>query len=272
MKRESGTGPRSAGRRLLNRQFAVRGSRAAKTDMRPQSAVRGSQAAWRAARDRISVASSGIEGWLSEAQGRALFEAAAAATGRGAIVEIGSWKGRSTAWLAAGAKLAGRRVYAIDRHSGAREDPAAHTLADFLHNIERAGVRHAVEPLVMSSAEAAVVVNGPVELLFVDGDHSYEGVKRDAEIWLPRIVEGGVVMFHDVATAGYDGPRRVFRSMVCWSDRFAGVRRIGSMVVARRTGRRTLGEAIWSTLAGVILYVFDAKQLVRSMTRRRNAT
>jgi predicted O-methyltransferase YrrM len=55
-----------------------------------------------------------VEGWLSEAQGRALFEAAAATTGRGAIVEIGSWKGRSTTWLASGARLAGQRVYAVD--------------------------------------------------------------------------------------------------------------------------------------------------------------
>jgi predicted O-methyltransferase YrrM len=65
-----------------------------------------------------------VEGWLSDRQGRALFDAAAKATGGGAIVEIGSWKGRSTTWLASGARLAGQRVYAIDPHRGSREDPA----------------------------------------------------------------------------------------------------------------------------------------------------
>ena len=218
---------------------------------------------------RVSAATSGIEGWLSDAQGRALLAAAAATTGQGAIVEIGSWKGRSTVWLAEGARLARQRVYAIDRHSGSREDPSANTLTEFLENITRAGVADAIEPLVMSSAEAAAIVRGPVELLFIDGDHSFAGVKRDAEIWLPRVMDGGVVMFHDVATAGYDGPRRIFRQMVCWNDGFAGIRRVGSMTMARRTGRRGVMDAAWGTLAGIILYIFDAKQLSRQLRKGR---
>ena len=218
---------------------------------------------------RVSAATSNIEGWLSDAQGRALLAAAAATTGRGAIVEIGSWKGRSTVWLAEGARLAGQRVHAIDRHSGSREDPAANTLAEFRDNIERAGVADAIDALVMSSAEAAEIVRGPVELLFIDGDHSFAGVKRDAEIWLPRVMDGGVVMFHDVATAGYDGPRRIFRQLICWNDRFAGIRRVGSMTIARRTARRGLIDAAWGTLAGLLLYIFDAKQLSRQLRKGR---
>jgi MMP 1-O-methyltransferase len=219
--------------------------------------------------DRVSAATSGIDGWLSDAQGRALFTAAAATTGRGAIVEIGSWKGRSTVWLAAGARLAGQRVHAIDRHTQSLEDPSANTLAEFLQNIEMAGVADAIEPLVMSSAEAAGIVRGPVELLFVDGDHSFDGVRRDAEIWLPRVMDGGLVMFHDVATAGYDGPRRIFRRMVCWNRRFAGIRRVGSMTIARRTARRGVLDGAWGTLAGALLYVFDAKQVSRQLRKGR---
>jgi len=122
---------------------------------------------------------------------------------------------------------------------------------------------------VMSSAEAADIVRGPVELLFIDGDHSFDGVKRDAEIWLPRVMEGGVVMFHDVATAGYDGPRRIFRQMVCWNRRFAGISRVGSMTIARRTARRSTTAAAWGTLAGLLLYIFDAKQLSRQLRKGR---
>jgi predicted O-methyltransferase YrrM len=217
--------------------------------------------------ERVSAVASGIEGWLSDAQGRALLAAAAATTGRGAIVEIGSWKGRSTVWLAEGARLAGQRVHAIDRHTQSREDPSANTLADFLENINRAGVADVVEPLVMASAEAAAVVRGPVELLFIDGDHSFDGVRRDAEIWLPRVVEGGVVMFHDVASASYEGPRRIFRRMVCWNERFAGVRRVGSMAIARRTARRGFLDAAWGTAAGLLLYIFDAKQISRQLRK-----
>jgi predicted O-methyltransferase YrrM len=218
---------------------------------------------------RIRAVAATIDGWLSESQGRALYDAAATTTGRGAIVEIGSWKGRSTTWLAAGAKMAGRRVYAIDRHVGSREDPAANTWPDFIGNISRAGVADAVEPLVMSSVEAANVIQGPVELLFIDGDHSYGGVKQDAEIWLPRLAEGGIVLFHDATAATYDGPRRVFRRMICWSNRFNGIRRVGSMGVARRTARRSVRDAAWGTIAGLMLYVFDLKQLLRGRFNQR---
>jgi predicted O-methyltransferase YrrM len=210
-----------------------------------------------------------VEGWLSEAQGRALFDAAAAATGAGVIVEIGSWKGRSTTWLASGARLAGQRVYAIDPHRGSREDPAADTLREFHVNLARNGLADVVEPMVMSSEEAAARIPGPIELLFIDGDHSYEGVRRDAELWLPRLMNGGIVMFHDVATAAYSGPRRIVRRMVCLSPRFDGVARVGSMVVARRTARRGPRAALWSRTAAMLLYLYDGKQALRGLRHRR---
>ena len=98
-------------------------------------------------------------------------------------------------------------MYAVDPHRHSREDPSARTLDEFLGNLERAGVREVVEPLVMTSAEAVEVITGPIEVLFVDGDHSVEGARADARLWLPRVMAGGMVMFHDVATSGYSGPR-----------------------------------------------------------------
>ena len=212
----------------------------------------------------IIAAAATIEGWLSEAQGRALYDAAASTTGRGAIVEIGSWKGRSTVWLAAGARRAGRRVHAIDPHRGSREDPDANTFAEFIANIRRAGVDDVVEPLVMTSAEAAQRIEEGVELLFIDGDHSVEGAARDAQIWLPRLVPGGVLMMHDVGAAGYLGPRMVFRRQVCWSGRFDRIARVGSMGVARRTERRDMVAAVWGRVAGVLLYLYDVKRWLRA--------
>jgi predicted O-methyltransferase YrrM len=208
-----------------------------------------------------------IEGWLSDAQGRALYDAAAATTGRGAIVEIGSWKGRSTAWLAAGARRAGQRVFAIDPHTGSREDPHANTLDEFLDNMQRAGVSDVVTPLVMTSVEAVRRVPEAIELLFIDGDHRFEGVRRDADLWLPRLVDGAVVMLHDVATAGYHGPRRVFQRSICWDAGFDSIRRVGSMGIARRTTRRDAGAAAWGITAGLLLYVYDLKRGLRAAKR-----
>ena len=218
--------------------------------------------------ERISRIAAGIDGWLSDAQGRALYEAAAAARGRGAIVEIGSWKGRSTVWLASGARSARQKVQAIDPHVGSREDPGERTLDAFRENLERAGVASAVEPLVMTSAEAARTLQGPVELLFVDGDHSPEGARSDADLWLHRVVEGGTVMFHDVATSGYAGPRRVFQQRICRSAGFHRVRRVGSMAIAERTRSRSTFEAVRAGVFDARLYFYDVEGAIKRILRR----
>src|SRR5574337_1383187 len=64
----------------------------------------------------------GIEGWLGDREGEVLYDLARKCTGRGAIVEIGSWKGKSTIWLAKGSKAGnGVKVYAVDTHTGSSE-------------------------------------------------------------------------------------------------------------------------------------------------------
>jgi predicted O-methyltransferase YrrM len=221
--------------------------------------------------EQVSSVVSHVEGWLSDEQGRALYRAAAATTGRGAIVEIGSWKGRSTIWLASAARLTGRCVYAIDPHTRSNEDPLANTLAEFRANLERAGVSDAVRPLITTSAEAVAILEDPVELLFIDGDHSYDAVERDVELWLPRLIEGGVVLFHDVTTTAYSGPRRVFRRHVCLDSHFDSIRRVGSMTVARKTARRGFRGALWGTTAWLLLYLYDAKTVLRAARRALRA-
>ena len=222
--------------------------------------------------DEVAPIANAIDGWLSEAQGRALFAAATKCSGRGAIVEIGSWKGRSTTWLAHGAKTRGLHVYAVDPHVGSREDPAARTFELFIENVRDAGVLDAVHPLVMTSAEAARTLSEPVELLFLDGDHSLTGATHDARVWLPRVVVGGTGMFHDVATSGYEGPRRMFQRMVCRSRAFHRVGRVGSMAIAERTGRRSFAQAIRSMAFDLLLYRYDLegilKRGLRSLRRR----
>lgn len=218
------------------------------------------------ARQHAQQCAARAHGWLSDAQGAALFEAAARA-GAGAIVEIGSWQGRSTIWLAAAARLAGHRVFAVDPHEHSREDPSARTYQLFTKNLAAAGLLASVTPLVMRSREAASRIEAPIRVLFVDGDHSVAGARADAEIWLPRVVVGGVVMFHDVATSGYTGPRRAFQRMVCWSRDFHRVRKVGSMGIAERTERRRAGSALRGWLYGAWLYWYDVQRALKSVLR-----
>ncbi|OGO14219.1 MAG: hypothetical protein A2Y53_03695 [Chloroflexi bacterium RBG_16_47_49] len=48
------------------------------------------------------------------------------------------------------------------------------------------------------SVEVAKIYNdGLISVLFIDGDHSYLGVKRDIDAWYPHVKEHGVILFHD---------------------------------------------------------------------------
>ena len=52
-----------------------------------------------------------------------------------------------------------------------------------------------------------------IDFLFIDGDHTYEGVKRDWEMYSTLVRKGGIIAFHDVA--GNYGETQVKR---CWDE------------------------------------------------------
>jgi predicted O-methyltransferase YrrM len=114
---------------------------------------------WVKARAQVQA----IEGLLSDAEAECLYSLAR--TAAGTIVEVGSWKGKSTVCLALGSKagIFKEKVFAIDPHQGiANEHAGIYWLEDsepiFRENIKRAGVDDIVIPLVMKSEEAASVL------------------------------------------------------------------------------------------------------------------
>ena len=191
-----------------------------------------------------------IDGWLTPKEGQLLYDLARRAPGRGAIVEIGSWKGKSTIWLARGSRRgAGGAVYAIDPHTGSSEHRAHYgavdTVKDFTENLRRAGVESSVIPRVMTSETAAKTFAEPIELIFIDGGHEYELIKRDFDLWFPRVVEGGLMAFHDTALhrgAGWPGPKRLVEEQVYRSTRFRNVRFVDSITVGEKVAANTAGD------------------------------
>jgi predicted O-methyltransferase YrrM len=123
------------------------------------------------------------------------------------VVEIGSWKGRSTIALAAGivTRPASGTVIAVDPH----RDGAAHrllgeenTFDQFLANIERAGMSEVVHPIKATSECArGQVPDQSVHMLFVDGSHRYEDVSNDIDIWESALCPAARVAFHDAISA-----------------------------------------------------------------------
>jgi predicted O-methyltransferase YrrM len=176
-----------------------------------------------------------IPGWLTDEEGEALYELARTCRGDGAIVEIGSWKGKSTVCLGLGSRAGhSARIYAIDPH-------ADHRFGDFKTNVERAGIAELVTPIASLSQAAADDFDEPIELLFVDGSHEYDLVLEDFEKWVPKVIDGGWVAFHD--TTWTKGPRKVVGQAVYRSRRFSDVRFVvGSLTVARKVARNSLAD------------------------------
>lgn len=180
------------------------------------------------------------EGWLQPQEGPLLFELASKCTGRGGIVEIGSWKGKSSIWLAMGARASGTsaRITAIDPHTGSDEhqspDGQVWTFDAFRQNIEAAGVADRIDPIVDFSTEAAKTYAGPVELLWVDGAHDYDSVVADIESWEPKLVEGGVIAFHD---SNWPGVRKALAEKIYRGAIWADIRRVEGITWARKVRR-----------------------------------
>lgn len=115
-------------------------------------------------------------------------------------VEIGSATGWSTCHIALALRENVRgRLYAIDPHASTDwNDPGTvHTLPALRRNLQRCMVENYVEIIRAHSADAARDWNRTIDLLFIDGDHSYPGVKRDWELFSPFLAPFGVAVFHD---------------------------------------------------------------------------
>jgi predicted O-methyltransferase YrrM len=153
----------------------------------------------------LAAALDGVEGWFSPDQLARVAARAAAVPAAGRIVEIGSFRGRSTIAIARSAPP-GAEIVAIDPHAGNDRGPQEiHGFVDaaavdrevFLANLDRAGVRDRVFHVRKFSHEALADVNGPVDLLHIDGAHRFGPARDDIRRWGARVVPGGSMLIHD---------------------------------------------------------------------------
>jgi len=154
-----------------------------------------------------------LEGLIESAEGRVL--TALAKASKYNVVEIGSHKGKSTAYLGVGVQQGGgdNMVYAVDvwrRFAEYYPNKPTSIFNDrkvfdtWEAQVAAAGVRDVVLPLEMSSADAVQEFDEDdvIGLLFIDAAHDYENALLDFELWAPLVYKGGVVAFHD-----YGNPR-----------------------------------------------------------------
>ena len=229
--------------------------------------------------DEAERAVASVEGWLGPLEGRLLYRLGHDADPAGAIVEIGSWHGKSTIWLAAGAKAGrGARVVAIDPHRDTNLHTGGESTEPILReNLAAAGVDDQVDVVVATSEEAERDWTGPVTLLWIDGDHSYESASSDFRLWAPHVVDGGRIALHD--TFLYEGPERVVREGMIAGGGFDDFGAAETITVARKRSALTARDAVRRRLSltrrsayGLRLRAYDENTLhaadIRKAIRR----
>jgi MMP 1-O-methyltransferase len=193
-------------------------------------------------------------GFMPAAEGLALFDAAAEYSRRGPVLEVGSYCGKSTIYLAAAARDAGQLVVTVDHHRGSEEhqpgweyhdpalvDPATgrlDTLPSLRATLAAAGLEDNVIVVVGRSADVARLWGAPLGLLFIDGGHTEAAAITDYEGWAPWVARGGALAIHDVFPDPADGGQAPYliyrRALACGA--FTEIRAEGSLRLLERTG------------------------------------
>lgn len=198
------------------------------------------------------IADHSVKGFLAEDEGEALFDLAASVSHLGPCLEIGSYCGKSTLYLAAGCAQKENAVYAVDHHSGSEEHQPGEEYHDqdlfdaagqrmnsfptFLRNIRAAQLESSVIPVVTRSAQAARFWNAPLAMVFIDGGHSPAMAMDDCLNWSQHIVVGGVLAVHDIFEKPEEGGQGPYLALqaVLDSGKFVLEDKVNSMGIARR--------------------------------------
>jgi hypothetical protein len=201
-----------------------------------------------------------VDGYLFPHEAAFLYRLARSAPGAGVIVEIGSYRGRSTLCLASGARGRGEtRIVSIDPHIYGSEQ-------ELRNNLRHFGLDRVVDVVAVASIAAASSWRGPVRAIFVDGNHEQASVEADVDAWLPFLERGGFLLLHDSTDLSrFLGPAVVARERLRVGPEFDLAGRLGATTWARRTG----AAKPWDPRLGGASLV-DA--ILRAVKRLRRAT
>ena len=121
-----------------------------------------------------------IEGWLSDEVAELLMSFAARVS-KGVIVEVGSWKGKSTVGMALANPNC--KIYAVDPFTGSQEHEhlaasKVDTYSEFVENIQKYQVKEQITPLRMTSREALHEVKEDIITYWKNHHKQVKKVKR----------------------------------------------------------------------------------------------
>jgi predicted O-methyltransferase YrrM len=209
-----------------------------------------------------------VDGWMSPDQAERLYRAALSTRPGDQIVEIGSFRGRSTIVLASAAN-AEATVVAIDPHAGNDRGPqeiegfAAEAATDhdiFNRNLADAGVTHRVRHVRKFSNEAHADVTGDIAVLYIDGAHRFAPARADIVEWGARVAPGGTMLIHD-SFSSVGVTLAILRELL-WTGRYRYVGRARSLTEFRADLDGTLGSRVLNAITLLLQLPWFVKNLV----------
>jgi len=163
-----------------------------------------------------------IKGFMPPNEGVALMNWAKKFSNIGQILEIGTYCGKSSLYLSAGAKNNNENVFTIDHHFGSEEHQlneeyfdeevydqtinAINTLPIFIKNVNKFKATNII-PIVSDSKKVSLNWSTYLGMVFIDGGHSYESANTDYISWEPYITQKGALVIHDIFENPKDGGR-----------------------------------------------------------------
>jgi predicted O-methyltransferase YrrM len=174
------------------------------------------------------------------------------AAGRRTAVEIGVYEG-SSALVLCGALPVDAVLHLVDPFTGNALRPGWRATEAATRRVVERAVKRRGGPRItwhpVTSEEAAAGWAAPVDVVFIDGDHTEAGCRLDWQLWSPWVASGGAVAFHDAREGrpgghGLPGPTRVVDSLFRGGGAIEGWRiavEEGSAVAVERLGARPDG-------------------------------
>ncbi len=198
------------------------------------------------------------KGFLPADEGSALRAAALStglSTGSGTWLEIGTYCGKSTVHLGSAAREVGAHLVTVDHHRGSEENQPGwewhdaalvdqhtgrlETLPSLRHALWDAGLDQTVTVVVGSTQQVAGWWRTPVDLLFLDGNHTEGAAMHDYAAFAPHVVAGGLLAVHDVFPDPADGGQAPWHVVqLALGDGFAQESVTGSLRLLRKESTR----------------------------------
>ena len=150
-------------------------------------------------------------------------------------VEIGVFEGVNTAKISSVLSDNGR-LYAIDPFFTGRLGISYEKIIAMAH-AKKHGVIGKIQWVRKLSFDAANDVPQALDFMFIDGDHSLDGIEKDWKLFSSKIVTGGHVLLHDSFEFNNStrmGSHEYFENNILKDDRFEFIEKVDSLAVMRR--------------------------------------